>query len=70
MPIACAALLIAQGKQPPQGLSVELRGRLASLTGRRATDPLTGKGLAWQDGKLVWPLPDRAVHVAIVDADR
>ena len=65
-----AALLIAQGKQPSQGLSVELRGRLASLTGSRAADPLTGTSLAWQDGKLVWPLPDRAVHVAIVDADQ
>jgi hypothetical protein len=61
-------LLVAQGPtEEPLELALTLRGELAGLTGLPARDALTGEALSWRDGKLVWPLPGRAVQMVIVE---
>ncbi len=65
---APGVLLIAQAPtEEPLELALTLKGELAGLTGLAARDALTGEALPWRDGKLVWPLPGRAVQLAIVE---
>ena len=60
-------LLIAQAPTAePLELTVALQGDLAGLTGVPARDALTGEALSWREGRLVWPLPGRAVQLAVV----
>ncbi len=61
-------LLIAQApSEEPVELEVALIGDLAGLSGAPARDALTGEDLGWRDGRLVWPLPGRAVQLAIIE---
>lgn len=60
-------LLVAQAVTgDPLELTVTLRGALTGLTGSPARDALSGEPLAWRDGRLVWPLPGRAVQLAVI----
>lgn len=63
-------LLIAQAPTAePLELTVALQGDLAGLSGAPARDALTGEALSWRDGKFVWPLPGRAVQLAIIGGE-
>ena len=60
-------LLVAQGPAEPLEVEVVLEGELAGLRDLPARDAVTGEALAWRDGRLVWPLPGRAVQMVVME---
>jgi len=61
-------LLIAQARSVPQTFRITLQGRLASLANQPARGLLTRKLLSWKEHALLWPVRDRSVQMAVINA--